>query len=207
MTATDRLLFVVTQDPTNWWQSIVHSIDITAPDGTMHAYASIRAAGQVPDKFKLNWDGSVLTSISEDWRPVSGRRLTTKLETFSLPDPRSLRPGGVMKLGELEIGQGERLRATRFDDKLVYVVTFFQIDPLWVVDLSDAAAPRIAGSVDVPGWSTFIAPLGQQLVTVGIESNRVAVSLFDVANPAAPALLSRVRLGENYSWSEANWDE
>ncbi|HYV31614.1 MAG TPA: beta-propeller domain-containing protein, partial [Candidatus Binatia bacterium] len=86
-------------------------------------------------------------------------------------------------------------------------VTFFQIDPLWVVDLSDAAAPRIAGSVDVPGWSTFIAPLGQQLVTVGIESNRVAVSLFDVANPAAPALLNRARFGENYSWSEANWDE
>ena len=113
----------------------------------------------------------------------------------------------MIKLGELEIGMGERLRATRFADKLVYVVTFFQIDPLWVVDLSNPATPRITGSVDVPGWSTFIQPLDHQLVTVGIETNHVAVSLFDVANPAAPALLSRVRLGENYSWSEANWDE
>src|SRR5206468_4091838 len=29
----------------------------------------------------------------------------------------------------------------------------------------------------------------------------------DVGNPAAPALLSRVLLGQTYSWSEANYDE
>src|SRR5262249_42037895 len=50
-------------------------------------------------------------------------------------------------------------------------------------------------------------PLGSRLVTVGVETNRVAVSLFDVSNPAAPSLLSRVALGQNYSWSEANDDE
>jgi len=207
VSATDRLLFVVTQDPTNWWQSIVRSIDITAPDGTLRDYEWVRTAGRVPDKFKLNWDHDIFTSISEDWRPVRGRTVTTKLETFHLSDPQEVGPAGVIKLGELELGQGERLRATRFDDPVVYIVTFFQIDPLWVVDLSNPSAPRIAGSVDVPGWSTFIQPLAHQLVTVGLESNHVAVSLFGVANPAAPALLSRVRLGENYSWSEANWDE
>jgi hypothetical protein len=207
VTATDRLLFVVTQDPTNWWQSIVHAIDITNPDGTMHDYESIRTAGRVPDKFKINWTGSMLTTISEDWRSTATRRLTTKLETFRLPDPRSLGPAGLIKLGELELGQGEQLHATRFDGERAYVVTFFRIDPLWVVDLSDASHPRITGSVDVPGWSTFIQPLGNRLVSIGIETNRVAVSLFDVSNPSAPALLSRVRLGQNYSYSEANWDE
>jgi hypothetical protein len=89
----------------------------------------------------------------------------------------------------------------------LYIVTFFRIDPLWVIDLSNPATPRIAGSVDVPGWSTFIQPLGDRLVTIGVETNRVAVSLFNVANPAAPVLLDRVRLGQNYSSSEANWDE
>lgn len=205
--ATDRLLFVVTQDPANWWQSVVRVIDITSPDGTMHAYESIRTAGRVPDKFKIHWTGSILTVISEDWRSTATRRLTTRLETFRLPDPRSLGPIGLIKLGELELGQGEQLHATRFDGDRVYVVTFFRIDPLWVVDLSNPSAPRIAGSVDVPGWSTYIQPLGERLVSIGVETNRVAVSLFDVSNPAAPALLSRVRLGRNYSYSEANWDE
>ena len=207
VTATDRLLFVVTQDPANWWQSIVRSIDITNPDGSMRAHESIRTAGRLPDKFKLRWDDGVLTTISEDWRSTTNRRLTTKLENFRLPDPRSLSPLGVVKLGELELGEGEQLHATRFDGNRAYIVTFFRIDPLWVVDLSNPSRPRIAGSVDVPGWSTYIQLLGDRLVTIGVETNRVAVSLFDVANPAAPALLSRVALGENYSWSEANYDE
>jgi hypothetical protein len=205
--ATDRLLMVATQDPTNYWQSIVRTVDITSPDGTIRPYENIRTAGRVPDKFKLNWDGGILTSISEDWRPVPGRRVTTLVETFRLPDPLSMGPVGVVKLGQLEVGRGEQLFATRFDGTRLYIVTFFRIDPLWVVDLSDPATPKIAGSVDVPGWSTFIQPLGDRLVTIGVESNRVAVSLFGVANPAAPVLIDRVRLGQNYSHSEANWDE
>ncbi len=203
--ATDLYLFVVTQDPTNWWQSVVRLVDITAPEGTMAPYASLRLAGRVGDKFKLNYSGGVLTTISEDTHTGSG--VVTRLETFRLPDPRSAGPTGLVKLGELLLGAGERLHATRFDQDRVYVVTFLQIDPLWVVDLSEPSRPRIAGWVDVPGWSTYIEPLGERLVTVGVESGRVAVSLFDVQDPARPSLLSRVRLGENYSWSEANNDE
>lgn len=207
VTATDRLLFVTTQNPANWWQSSVYSIDITNPDGSMRRHESLKTAGRLPDKFKLRWQNGVLTTISEDWRSTATRRLVTKLETFRLPDPLSASPLGVVKLAELELGQGEQLHATRFDGDKVYVVTFFRIDPLWVVDLSNPERPRISGSVDVPGWSTYIQPLGDRLVTIGIETNRVAVSLFDVANAAAPKLASRVSLGDSYSWSEANWDE
>ena len=207
VSATDRLLFVATQDPVDYWQSIVRTIDITSPDGSLRLYETVKTAGRVPDKFKLNWDGGILTTISEDWRPVAGRRLTTFVETFRLPDPRSMGPVGVVKLGQLEVGRGEQLFATRFNGKQLYIVTFFRIDPLWVIDLSNPATPKVAGSVDVPGWSTFIQPLGDRLVTIGVESNRVAVSLFGVANPAAPVLLDRVRLGRNYSFSEANFDE
>jgi len=47
-------------------------------------------------------------------------------------------------------------------------------------------------------------------VALGIDDTnswRVAVSLFDVSNAADPKLLSKVALGENSSWSEANYDE
>jgi hypothetical protein len=207
VTATDTYLFVVTQDPTNWWQSLIRLIDITDPNGTMASYASIRSAGRVMDKFKLNYSGGIFTSVSEDWHWNNGTTLVTKLETFRLPDPRSAGPGTLTKLGELSLGNGERLHATRFDGNLVYVVTFFQIDPLWVVDLSDPSKPRISGALRVPGWSTYIQPLGDRLVAVGVESNRVAVSLFDVHDSSNPTLLNRVLLGQNYSWSEANYDE
>jgi hypothetical protein len=205
--ATDILLFVVTQDLNNWWQSTLRAIDITSPDGRMAAYQDIPTAGRVPDKFKIRWRDGVLTTVSEDWRATGDRRVTTRIETFRLPDPRSAGPVGVAKLGELEVGRGEQLHASRFDGDRLYIVTFFRIDPLWVIDLANPASPRVAGSVDVPGWSTYIRPLGDRLVTIGVETGRVAVSLFNVADPSAPVLTERVRLGENYSSSEANWDE
>lgn len=201
--ATDVYFFAITPHPTNEQQSAVNAIDITAPDGTMNAHESITAAGRLADKFKLNWSESVLSVISE----VSGFPLVTKLETFRLSDPRSLSPLATAKLGEVELGHGERLFATRFDGPRAYVVTFLQIDPLWVVDLSDPTRPTISGELEVPGWSTYIHPMGNRLVAVGTETNRTTVSLFDVSDPSAPALLNRVSLGDSYSSSEANSDE
>ncbi len=156
------------------------------------------------DKFKLNYDGATLTTITAWW---NGSRTVTRLENFHLPDPRSVGPAGVVKVGELELAKGESLFATRFDGDRVYVVTFMRIDPLWVVDLSDPARPVVAGHVEVSGYSTYIEPLGDRLVTVGVETNRVAVSLFDVHDPVRPVLLDKVPLGQNYSWSEANYNE
>ena len=199
--ATDRFLFVVTQNVGNWWQSTVAIVEIAAADGTMVPRSTVAPAGRVADKFKLNMAGDVFTVVSDDWRTSR----VSVLETFSLADPAAPR-----RLGRLEVGHGEGLFATRFDGNKVYIVTFLRIDPLWVVDLSDPANPRIAGKLDTPGWSTYIQPLGDRLVTIGIDNSnswKVAVSLFDVRDPANPGLLAKVPLGENSSWSEANYDE
>jgi hypothetical protein len=196
--ATDHYFFVIGQSPTNWWQSTVHLVDISASNGAMRDVNSVTPAGRVPDKFKVDLNGSILTLISQTAN-------NTVLETFSLQSPETPR-----KLGELTVGTTERLHATRFDGNRVYIVTFhtqFQIDPLWIVDLSDPAHPAIRGHLEIPGWSTFLQPLGNRLVALGIETNRTTVSLFDVADPASPYLFSRVMLGSGWSWSEGNWDE
>jgi hypothetical protein len=201
--ATDTYFFVLSQYTADGQPTRVNAIDITAPDGTMNARESVTVAGYVADKFKLNWSAGVLSVISE----VAGNPLVTKLETFRLSDPRSLPPSAAVKLGEVELGHGERLYATRFDGPRAYVVTFRQIDPLWVVDLSDPTRPIVSGELQVPGWSTYIHPMGNRLVTLGVETNRTTVSLFDVSDPAHPALLSRVPIGSRYSYSEASADE
>ena len=66
VSATDIYLFVVTQSPANWYQSILNLIDITDPWGTMAAYGAITNRGQVTDKFKINYNDAVLAAISED---------------------------------------------------------------------------------------------------------------------------------------------
>lgn len=204
--ATDKFLFVAENDLQGSAGSQVDLIDISSPNGTMISGGSIAVQGTIADKFKMNLAGTVFTVISEVNDDRGGHAV---LETFSVANFST-----PEKLGELAIknrnGESERLFATRFDSNRAYVVTFHQIDPLWIVDLSDARNPKISGHVEVPGYSTFIQPLGNRLVTIGQDSgngSRVAVSLFDVSNASQPALLSKVFLGENYSWSEANWDE
>ena len=201
--ATDRFLFLAHTTP-NWgWPMEVEIVDISDPHGAMKHMSKVKVAGNIADKFKINLNGDVLTVVSFAWE--ENRRWVTTLETFSLTVPETPRA-----LGRLELAEGEQLHATRFDGDRVYIVTFLRIDPLWVIDLSDPARPRIAGELEVPGWSTYIQPLGDRLVSIGIDPTngwRVAVSLFDVRDPAKPALYDKVLLGENHSWSEANYDE
>jgi alpha-tubulin suppressor-like RCC1 family protein len=157
----------------------------------------------VADKFKIHLNGDVLSVIS--WGVNSNSVTETKLETFSLAQPDA-----PARLGQLEFAQNEQLFATRFDGSRLYAVTYRRIDPLWVIDLSNPAAPSISGELRIPGWSTYIQPWGERLVTVGIDDvngNRVAAQLFNVSDPAHPSLLSKVSLGENSSWSEATEDE
>ena len=206
ISATDRFLFVVVTDGNNWNHSLVQCVDISSPDGAMEALSKISPAGRIDDKFKMNLNGEVFTVISSYWDEAR-RQSINRIETFSLADPKA--PRKLSNPG-LEVGNGEQLHATRFDGDRVYVVTFFRIDPLWVVDLSNPAKPAIVGELQVPGWSTYIQPLGNRLVTIGIDNSnswRVAVSLFNVENPAQPSLIGKVPLGENSSWSEATYDE
>jgi uncharacterized secreted protein with C-terminal beta-propeller domain len=198
--ATDRFLFVAGVRSGDW-QPVIRVFDISAADGTSVEVSAIQPLGEIKDKFKMNLEGDVLTIVTE--RSASTRQ--TWVETFSLADPKA-----PQKLGSLKIIEGETLFATRFDGARLYAVTFRQIDPLWIIDLSDPAQPKVTGELQVPGWSTYIHPLGDRLVTIGRDNTlgwRTTVSLFDVRDSAHPALLGRVALGEQYSSSEANSDE
>lgn len=205
VSANDQWLLVVTQETGDWWQSLIRLVDISDPAGAMAPRGWVRPAGRVADKFKMNLDGEVLAVVSEDLNRDTGGLRASVLQTFSLATPDA-----PERLGAVAVGHGEALFATRFDGDRAYIVTFERVDPLWVVDLSDPRNPRVAGELEIPGWSTYIHPLGDRLVTVGVDNTegwKVAVQLFDVQDPARPALLSKVPLGENYSWSEANYDE
>jgi uncharacterized secreted protein with C-terminal beta-propeller domain len=102
------------------------------------------------------------------------------------------------------LGKGQRIYAVRFDAGAGYVVTFRQTDPLYTLDLRDAAHPKVTGALELDGYSAYLHPLGNgRLVGVGQEADTngrvqgVQVSLFDVSDPASPRRLSQfhVRYG------------
>ena len=93
---------------------------------------------------------------------------------------------------------GETLHGIRFAGTTAYAVTFLQTDPFYVVDLSDPSDPQVVGEVELPGFSSYLHPLGGGLV-VGFgpgEDGRVAAKLFDVSDPAQPAVVGDLVLGD-----------
>ncbi len=215
VTATDRFFLVAkySNDGGSWANNTIDLIDISSPDGAIKRAGQALVRGNVSSKFQMNIDGDVLAAVTQNWgAPDAGDpgdltfRWTshTEVQTFSIANPAT-----PVALGSLRLAPGETVRATRFDGDRAYVVTFRQIDPLFVVDLKDPARPSVSGHVEAPGFSTYIEPLGDRLVTVGLLNWKPAVSLFDVSDPAAPKLLSQITLGAESGWasSEAVWNE
>ena len=215
VTATDQFFLVAkyADYDGSWSHNSIDLIDISAPDGTMKRAGQARVQGNISSKFNMHIDGDVLTAVAQNWGEIGiGNpddlvfRATsfTKLQTFSIADPSAPAP-----LGSVDLAPRETVRATRFDGDRAYVVTFRQVDPLFVVDLKDPVHPTVSGEVEAPGFSTYIEPLGNRLVTIGLVDWQPAVSLFDVSDPTAPKLLTQIKLGAENGWahSEAVWNE
>jgi uncharacterized secreted protein with C-terminal beta-propeller domain len=110
-----------------------------------------------------------------------------------------------------DLGHGERIYAVRFVGDAAYVVTFRQIDPLYVVDLSTPTAPRVRGELKLTGYSAYLHPITDGLLLgVGQEATpegRTAgsqLSLFDVADPEHPRRIAQRLLGAGNSTVETD---
>jgi hypothetical protein len=113
------------------------------------------------------------------------------------------RGGALVGVGEVAgLGAGQELYSVRFIGDAGYVVTFRHVDPLYTIDLSSPSSPRIAGQLELEGYSAYLHPLGEGLLLgVGTEVSQEGrptgsqLELFDVSNPSAPRLLAHTSLG------------
>lgn len=122
------------------------------------------------------------------------------MESFS--DVYILSPDLHVKSSVSDLGQGERIYSVRFIDDKGYVVTFKQTDPFYVLDLSPSN-PRKTGELKIPGYSSYLHPLQENLILgVGEEDNQVKLSLFDVSDPTNPKETDKYTLDEY--WTEVN---
>lgn len=197
--STGKYLWVAGASLSNGWGHRLAAFPIKS-DGSLLAPLESELGGQIQDKFKVGDTSQGLAVVVQSW---SGPDWTqkTSVETYRAQD------GELVRDADLEVVRGESLFATRFDGDRLYAVAFQQVDPLWIIDLSDPAKPTIKGHLEVPGWSSFIQPIGDVLLAVGRDGGKVQVSMFDVSDPANPTLAQRVDVGEGWSWSEAEWNE
>jgi uncharacterized secreted protein with C-terminal beta-propeller domain len=149
-------------------------------------------------------EGETVPPPSEGVAPV---RPSDNLVTVLHPED-----GALAKVGQVRgLGLGERIYGVRFLGDLGYVVTFRQTDPLYVVDLRDPARPRVRGELKVTGYSSYLHPIGDdklvglgQAVDTQLRQQGTQVSVFDVSDPAAPSLDSRLRFSSSHSAAEGD---
>ena len=185
----------------------IHRFDISDPTRTRY-----RGSGQVPGYLLNQWSLSeydgVLRVVSTDSPAWFGTSDSTESSLTTLrPEDGALKQIG--RVGGL--GKAQRVYAVRFVGPTAYVVTFKQVDPLYTVDLADPARPRVAGELELPGYSAYLHPIGPDLLLgIGQDVNDqgrlsgTQLSLFDVSNLQHPKQLAHAALGPG--WSEAESD-
>lgn len=194
------------------------------PGGGLNVRGSLLLEGAPQGRHHLDQRGTQLRIVTS-----SGRAAGSNVHVVDAADLDRLAVLGSLR----GIGQGEELRGARFDGDRLFVVTYqpgvvyrtrtstpgaivgagglfliLAIDPLWVVSLADPRQPRLDGVLEVPGWSDWVFPRGDRLVCVGRgdQGDRVAVALFDIADPTRPAELRRLEVGDPQATSDAATD-
>ncbi|HEY2560242.1 MAG TPA: beta-propeller domain-containing protein [Caldimonas sp.] len=140
--------------------------------------------------------------------PPSPATLTVLRESASAPSLETIATLPNSRHPE-PLGQaGEQIHAVRFTGARGYLVTFRSVDPLYVLDLKDASDPRVAGSLQVTGFSDYLFPLTDALLFgVGHDVDAtnhlggVKLGLFDVSDPTQPKLLDARTVGASGSQS------
>lgn len=121
---------------------------------------------------------------------------------------KSLKQTGAI----VNIAPGERVYSVRFMGDVAYFVTFRQVDPLFSVDVSRPASPKIIGSLKIPGFSNYLFPYGDgRLLGIGQDADEntgrttgVKLSMFDISNPANVTESAKTPAGVHYSPSLYN---
>lgn len=209
--STDSLYVASTSylNPTGRWTwsptTFVYKFDLT------QAGVPLEATGSVA--------GSVLNSYSMDEDAGYFRIATTGTAAGLSNNVFILQEQGadLNVVGSLTgLAPGEQIRSVRFIGDRGYVCTFLQVDPLFVLDLSNPARPAVAGELTIPGYSAYLYPIdANHLIGFGRDADPstgavrgLQVSLFDVTSAAHPVQVDQYIFSDDPwgGYSEAEWD-
>ncbi len=130
-------------------------------DGTRATHvASGEVEGSIADRWAMDEADGVLRVA-----------VTPTSETGNFNSVVTLERDGqdLVELGRLDaLGRNEDLKSVRWFDELAILVTFRQVDPLYAIDLTDVEKPSLIAKLKIPGFSSYLHPLGpKRLVGVG----------------------------------------
>ncbi|WP_088103932.1 beta-propeller domain-containing protein [Halalkalibacter urbisdiaboli] len=126
--------------------------------------ASGSVVGTVLNQFSMDeYDGNfrIATTEGQTW----GDHRNSKSHVFILDE----------KLNEIghvgDLAPEERIYSARFMGDMIYLVTFREMDPLFVIDATNPTNPEVLGELKIPGVSTYLHPIDENhLIGFGVET-------------------------------------
>ncbi len=202
--ASEKNIYIAYQPYYGWWgnigdeqKTVIHRFGI---DGPKVVY---QASGTVP--------GTLLNQFSLD-EYENHLRVATTVSSWNSGESEMYNNVYVLDrdlttVGELtHLAPDEKIYSARFMGDLLYLVTFKQIDPLFVIDLSNPQSPGILGELKIPGYSDYLHPVGDHsLLGIGkdtetnewggVSASGLKIALFDITDLNNPGLIDQVILG------------
>jgi len=179
----------------------VVALGIADAGGRIVRAGEIDIPGSIQDRFQMNYRNGYLRAVTHHW----DNQGTVFVKTVQVT------PTGLTPAGSLELPGVGQLLATKYDGDKVYFVHIVRIDPLDVVDLSNPRQPVRQSSLVIPGWLEHLEIRGNRVLGIGVDNsggqNKLAVALYDVANPAATREMARAILSPNWAWSSGFADD
>lgn len=160
-------------------------------EGKLTRVAKTRVNGYLNDSFSIDEYNGYLRLVTTVDRTNAVYVLDEKLE----------------ETGKIEnLAKDERIYSARFMGDIGYFVTYRETEPLFSVDLSDPANPKIIGELKIPGFSEYLHPYGDGLLLgIGMEDDgndekdrRVKLSMFDISDPSNVKEIDKIVLKDSY---------
>ena len=187
--------------------TVIHRISID--DLTIKYEAKGEVPGVLHNQFSMDEHDSMLrVATTVDYASISS--LPRSNAVFVLDD-------SLNTVGALDgVAPGESIFSARFMGERLYLVTFRQVDPFFVIDLT-GDDPSILGELKLPGFSDYLHPYGKNYVIgVGRDTELrgdwamplgVKIAVFDVRDVKNPLVLDDHIIGTSTgTGSEALYD-
>jgi len=152
--------------------------------------------------------GYILNQYSMDEYNSHFRVATTEWKINGSINSLFLLDMNMKLVGQIrDLAEGESIYSARFMGDRCYLVTFRQIDPFFVIDVTNPNEPKVLGYLKIPGFSGYLHPYDQNhIIGIGKEDNNLKLSLFDVTDVSTPTEQVKYLVKADWSDSLVLWD-
>lgn len=207
---SENAIYFLSENYTNQTESGQTEIwKISYLDGKMIGSARGTVKGSVNDQFAVSESNGYLRLVTtyytmqaaaetpakeetDNWKKLEENNADVEIAPDNMANGLYILDSNLKQTGCIEdLAPGERIYSARFFENTAYFVTFRRTDPLFSVDVSDPAAPKLLGELKLPGFSEYLHPYGEgRLLGIGYETDEngaqtgIKLSMFDISDPS-----------------------